>query len=533
MKFEHQKNPVENAFVTFTHYCVKRAASDSFFEETICDVLEAYPGAIYQHVEPNSGRVLLHNVFADEGCLPSLQLVRKLAGSSFLFVIQDHTGSVPLHYACAVKDPTSKKHNLFEIIEFMSEGFYVQNKKEEYPLDVYRKTCESGFGKEEVLFLLESKFKAPPTPLITPEKGYSLRDDSCGKQIVKFEDVSWSVDTSPTYTFSESDDNHSLAKNSPLEEIDVDNMQSKNSPKMSGEDDIVSVDHVSVESNKIVPNRHNCPPNIDKSFWMEWINMKSIISQKDDINRSLRERLIHAENDCVKLKGVVSECMTKIHCQEEALAIEVELRQDLLQEYETKLLENDTDNFSHDDPKSDLYLVEQLLLSKEKDLEQSHKDANLLEQKLCTEKNINMTLQKIIDDQTDQLNDLRLRACQLENDIIDERQQHGVTRKVLRDSSSPSLHERNRTLQKVIDEQSRQLESLYSKVNKIEIDLHEEKRKHFMTRSALEGDDALKEQARSQVLCESQARLRNSLNKLKKASEPPLTSSLFCSIFGF
>ena len=152
---------METAYSILLHNSARRIECPHY-EETLQNLIEANPQAIYK--TNSRGQTLLHSVFMSDDAFPSIDLIALACGLSFLTMIQDYQGFVPLHYACSSAAATQSK--LAALIELCPEAVLVQSNDGKSPFDVYMLSHQSReeTPAPEIIALLQPKFAPPLTP---------------------------------------------------------------------------------------------------------------------------------------------------------------------------------------------------------------------------------------------------------------------------------------------------------------------------------------------------------------------------------
>ena len=392
------RNSVGDKVLTiFSHYCVKRASDDVFFEETLRDVLNAKPSIVYESLEECSGRTLLHNVFSSVR-FPSMSLIRCLAGRSFLSVIQDHDGCVPLHYACLSVDTSITKdcENFIEFIgEISCEAVNIQNHNREYPLDVYLENRKSNGGSlnEKISDLLEIK----RFPLDLSNMILSCRDMSHLESFVKRDQVL------PRRITEKGGSTQYQGKTGfPFADITNKDNTRKTFPSSGKNNKAKSSDNIE---------------KVDKQFWFEYVRAKSDEKATDDLNRMLIHQLNDQQQQLLLSKKTSFEYEEKIRKLENQLAWEIEVRKDA-EEYAEGILAThdlyDQGYLDHKESNSDIEILEKVLKVKEEELISVRTCVNDLKQKLANEKLINANLSEIVNDKETEIKILQSKVDTLE-----------------------------------------------------------------------------------------------------------------------
>ena len=284
---------------------------DVFYEGVLQNIVKAKPSIIYDAIDKCSGRTLLHNVFRST-CLPSMSIIRLLAGRSFLSVIQDNDGCVPLHYVCAIcvaidfsnadadiylllKNIMSSFHPKQSMCKIMLESILMmstENSKE--------KSMPKFIGKYSNYLIINVIYRT--LRKITADGGH------CSIEVYIEENLS-------NMMMKHETSNH--PKSSWLSFTDKTNKTNttRNVISSSGEDSKKSKQDFS-------------SLKVDTQFWEEYVRTKSDGKAKDDLYRQLRFQLNDAHQQLLSTREVNTKYTSKIQAMERPLTLETEMRKE-------------------------------------------------------------------------------------------------------------------------------------------------------------------------------------------------------------
>jgi len=290
-----------------SHYYARHV---NLYEETLVDLLQAVPSLVYR-TEPGSGRTLLHQACLCSQELPSPAVVRRLAGRSFLAMIQDKYGNVPLHYACGqcssgIVRMMSRDfmERLMQFIEFCPEAAHVMNAAGECAVDVYRD--KHGFVDSEgarcrswkVLALLESLFEAPPTPEMPIN--VDVQGEICTFGDGDGDGNSLQAPVKSSESTSCNGQMVDVALNSVPDDKDVGTSFTSTSNTQSGISPLGDISNL-METNRSgtyhkQPNNTSVTENsryhqVSSEFWLDYVKVKAECEEKDNKLECIQEQL--------------------------------------------------------------------------------------------------------------------------------------------------------------------------------------------------------------------------------------------------
>mmetsp|Transcript_15608 Transcript_15608/g.24276 ORF Transcript_15608/g.24276 Transcript_15608/m.24276 type:complete len:495 (+) Transcript_15608:107-1591(+) len=426
------------------------------YEETLQNLIKANPqGAIYK--TNSRGQTLLHSIFMSDDAFPSADLIALACGLSFLTMIQDDRGFIPLHYACSSAAAIRNPSKLAALIELCPEAVLVQSYDGKSPLDMYMLSHQSRdvTPAPEIIALLQSKFVSPLTP--------DHDDVLVVSSVVKNKEES-----------SSSSNNNKTPVSRKLPFSDITN-SSGGLKEVKGKTS--SVFKSPKEKNSNTENK-----KLDvEDFKSECIKLKAALKKRDEKNDVLavelsteRSHILEYRSTNSYLKVTCEDLAAKLKVEQEkckkletALVWELDLRDDAEAFYEQQVVANniheeelntlqrrneqlqqqyawdyDTKLAAEDyleETKTEITLLEKLVDAKEEMVQKLEKELAAEKETLSQERKKNLILQKKLDEQRGtveqqerKINELNIAIAHLENMLRRETAQSEIIKEALR-----------------------------------------------------------------------------------------------------
>jgi len=400
---------------------------------------------------------LLHSIFMSDDAFPSADLIALACGLSFLTMIQDDRGFIPLHYACSSAAAIRNPSKLAALIELCPEAVLVQSYDGKSPLDMYMLSHQSRdvTPAPEIIALLQSKFVSPLTP--------DHDDVLVVSSVVKNKEES-----------SSSSNNNKTPVSRKLPFSDITN-SSGGLKEVKGKTS--SVFKSPKEKNSNTENK-----KLDvEDFKSECIKLKAALKKRDEKNDVLavelsteRSHILEYRSTNSYLKVTCEDLAAKLKVEQEkckkletALVWELDLRDDAEAFYEQQVVANniheeelntlqrrneqlqqqyawdyDTKLAAEDyleETKTEITLLEKLVDAKEEMVQKLEKELAAEKETLSQERKKNLILQKKLDEQRGtveqqerKINELNIAIAHLENMLRRETAQSEIIKEALR-----------------------------------------------------------------------------------------------------